>query len=97
MTLGLQVVDRFGRLRRKHVLEGIGRGRTATQGVGNFLDTSAGGAGLGLSRMYTTATSLLVDVAAHRYTSVTVMFDLDIQPRDARSVPSSLHLFAPGA
>ncbi len=45
--------------------------------------------------MYTTATSLLVDVAAHRHTSVTVMFDLDIQPREARTVPSSLHLFAP--
>ncbi len=97
MTLGLQVVDRFGRMQRKHVLDGIARGRTATSGGGNFLDTSAGGAGLGLSRIYTTATSLMVDVAAHRYTSVTVMFDLDIQPREARTVPSTLHLFAPGA
>jgi hypothetical protein len=97
MSLGLQIVDRFGRLTRRHVLDGIARGRTATHGGGNFLDTSAGGAGLGLSRMYTTATSVLVDVAAHRHTSVTVMFDLDIQPREARTVPSSLHLFAPGA
>ena len=95
MTLGLQVVDRFGRLLRRHVLEGIARGRTATAGGGNFLDTSSGGAGLGMSRIYTSATSVVVDVAAHQHTSVTVMFDLDIQPREARNVPISLHLFAP--
>lgn len=95
VAVGLQVIDRFGRLLRRHVLEGIARGRAATQGSANFLDTSAGGAGLGMSRIYGSATSVLVDVSPHRHTSVTVMFDLDIQPREARTVPSSLHLFAP--
>jgi len=95
VLLGLQIVDRFGRLLRSHVLDGIARGRAAAQGGQGFLDTSAGGAGLGLSRIYTSATSMLVDVAAHRHTSVTVLLDLDIQPREARIVPSSLHLFAP--
>jgi hypothetical protein len=97
VLLGLQVIDRFGRLQRSHVLDGIARGRTAAQGGDSFLDTSAGGAGLGLSRIYTSATSMLVDVAPHRHTSVTVLLDLDIQPREARTVPSSLHLFAPSA
>ncbi len=97
MLLGLQVIDRFGRLLRSHVLDGVARGRAAAQGGQPFLDTSAGGAGLGLSRIYTSATSMLVDVAAHRHTSITVLLDLDIQPREARIVPSSLHLFAPSA
>lgn len=97
MLLGLQVIDRFGRLRRAHILDGIARGRAAAQGDKPFLDTSKGGAGLGLFRIYTGATSMLVDVAAHRHTSVTVMLDLDIQPRDARTVPSSLHLFCPSS
>jgi hypothetical protein len=97
MLLGLQVIDRFGRLQRSHVLDGIARGRAAAEGGGSFLDTSAGGAGLGLSRIYTSATSMLVDVAPHRHTSVTVLLDLDIQPREARIVPSSLHLFVPPA
>lgn len=94
---GLQVVDPFGRLLRRHVLDGIARGRGAAQGAGEFLDTSAGGAGLGMSRIYTNATATLVDVAPLRHTSVIALFDLDIQPRDARIVPSSLHLFAPSA
>lgn len=95
MLIGLQVVDPFGRLLRRHVLSGIARGRAAAHGGSAYLDTSAGGAGLGLSRIYTNATAVLVDVAALRHTSVTAVFDLDIQPREARSVPSSLHLFAP--
>jgi hypothetical protein len=95
MLVGLQVVDRFGRLLRSHVLDGIARGRIAAQGGGKFLDTSTGGAGLGLSRIYTSATSLIVDVSAHHHTSLSVLFDLDIQPREARTVPASLHLFAP--
>jgi len=97
MLIGLQVVDPFGRLLRHHVLNGIARGRSAAQGGSGYLDTSAGGAGLGLSRIYAHATSVLVDVAALRHTSLTAVFDLDIQPREARSVPSSLHLFAPGS
>lgn len=97
VLLGLQVIDRFGRLRRTSVLDGIGRGRAAAAGGQPFLDTSAGGAGLGLSRIYTSATSMLVDVSPHRYTAVSVLLDLDIQPREARIVPSSLHLFAPAS
>jgi hypothetical protein len=94
---GLQVVDRFGRLLRRHVLEGITRGRSAADGASGFLDTSAGGAGLGFFRIHTNATATLVDVSPLHHTSVTTLFDLDIQPREARVVPSSLHLFAPDA
>lgn len=95
--VGLQVIDPFGRLLRRHVLDGIARGRSAAEQASGFLDTSAGGAGLGLFRIYTNATATLVDVSPLRHTSVTALFDLDIQPREARIVPSSLHLFAPQA
>lgn len=89
--VALQVVDRFGRLKRKHVLDGILRGRRGDDG--SQLDTSGGGAGLGLSRIYGNSTVMLVDVDPHRYTSVTAFFDMDVNPREARSLPVSLHVF----
>ena len=35
----------------------------------------------------------VVDVEPRRYTSVTAFFDLDVNPRDVRTMPVSLHLF----
>lgn len=88
----LQIVDPFGRLERHHVLDGILRGRKAGGG-GEVLDTSGGGAGLGLSRIHSQSTAMIVDVERGRSTSVTSFFDLDVSPRDARTMPVSLHLF----
>ena len=90
--VALQIVDPFGRLRRNHVLDGILRGRSGGEGD-EVLDTSGGGAGLGLSRIYSQSTVMIVDVEPGRYTSVTSFFDLDVNPRDARTMPVSLHLF----
>jgi hypothetical protein len=92
LHVALQVVDRFGRLARRHVIDGVLRGRRSADS-GPQLDTSGGGAGLGLSRIYSNSTVMLVDVEPHRYTSVTAFFDLDVNPREARSLPVSLHLF----
>lgn len=92
LHIGLQVVDPFGRLTRSHVLRGIERGRRGN-GEGPILDTSGGGAGLGLYRIYAQSTVMLVDVVPERYTSVTAFFDLDKSPREMRSVPISLHLY----
>lgn len=94
--VALQVVDPFGRLTRKHVLDGILRGRAASETTkGEVLDTSGGGAGLGLYRIYSQSTVMIVDVDPMRFTSVTAFFDLDVNPRDARTMPVSLHLFDP--
>lgn len=90
--MALQIVDPFGRLERHHVLDGILRGRKAGGG-GEVLDTSGGGAGLGLSRIYSQSTAMIVYVERGRSTSVTSFFDLDVSPRDARTMPVSLHLF----
>jgi hypothetical protein len=95
--VALQVVDPFGGLTRTHVVDGILRGRAGSQGSGEVLDTSGGGAGLGLYRIYSQSTVMVVDVEPRRYTSVTAFFDLDVNPRDVRTMPVSLHLFDPSA
>ena len=92
LHVALQIVDPFGRLTREHVLDGILRARRAESG-GEALDTSGGGAGLGLPRIYSNSTVMIVDITKDRYTSVTSFFDLDVNPREARSMPVSLHLF----
>jgi hypothetical protein len=93
-TLILQVDDRFGRLRREHILEGISRGLSArtAQGAGEVLNTAQGGAGLGIFRMFQTATSLIFDVNEGQATRVLALFDLTLRSRDRRMSPASLHL-----
>jgi len=90
--IALQCVDPFGGLRRHHVLDGILRGRRGGEGA-SVLDTSNGGAGLGLYRIYSQSTVMITDVDPGHFTSVTSFFDLDVNPREARSMPVSLHMF----
>jgi len=97
MTLALQVVDTFGRLKRTQVLKSLTRGLAANESAeGDVLDTSHGGAGLGLFRIYSASASTVFEVEAGRYTMVTAFFDLNINPREARTMPVSLHFFGKG-
>jgi hypothetical protein len=92
---GLEVTDAFGGLRREHVLGSILRGTDAQASAqAPVVDTSHGGAGLGFFRMYTTCSSVLVDVKPGEQTRVTALFDLDSSGREARNLPASLHLFS---
>lgn len=92
--LAIQVSDPFGRLTRAHVLAGLRRGLAAahTADTRHIIDASHGGAGLGLWKIYSSSTSMLVDVLPGRSTSVTAVFELDVNPREARTMPPSLHL-----
>lgn len=92
LHVALQCVDPFGGLRRHHVLDGIIRGRRGGEGD-SVLDTSNGGAGLGLYRIYSQSTVMITDVDPGHFTSVTAFFDLDVNPREARTMPVSLHMF----
>lgn len=92
--IALQVSDPFGRLARDHVFEGIGRGLAAADGGDRVIDDSNGGAGLGLWRIYATSAITVFDVIVGHATTVTAVFDLDVNPREARRMPSSLHVFA---
>ena len=88
--LALEVSDPFGRLERDSLFGGIARGsgRDAT------LDTRGGGAGLGLARIFSTGFALFVDVLSGQRTTLTLVLDLDVRVREARTLPLSLHWFS---
>lgn len=90
--LAVQAVDPFGRLTRRHVIEGVLRGLGARSG-GAALDTSGGGAGLGMVKIYTAGTALVCDVTPGSATHVTSFYDLNVNPREFRLLPASLHFF----
>jgi hypothetical protein len=91
--LAVQVSDPFGLLRRKHVLGGVLRARRAEHedDVNRVLDTSGGGAGLGLHRVYSSSSAVIVRVVPGSESSVTALVDVEVNPREARNMPVSLH------
>ena len=86
--LVLQVRDPFGRLQRKHVFDGLARG--LAQGE---MDTSHGGAGLGMMVCHNSSAAMVFDVVRGRMTEVTGVFELDLNLREFRSQAKSLHFF----
>lgn len=97
MLVVVAVTDPFGRLTRDHVLASIERGSEAGRSsTSEVVDRSRGGAGLGFWRVYSSAAVTIVDIVPGHSTSVTAVFDIDVAPRDARTMPPSLHLFDRG-
>ncbi len=97
LLIALRVSDPFGRLSRDHVVSSIRRGSRAASAVASeVVDRSYGGAGLGIWRVYSSAAVTIVDVIPGHSTTVTVVFDVDLGPREARTLPPSLHLFDRG-
>ncbi len=87
--LAIQVTDPFGGLTRDKVFEGLARGLTGGQ-----LDTSHGGAGLGLTVIHNGTAMLFFDVVKGSKTEVTGVFELGTSHRDFRLQPKSLHYFS---
>jgi hypothetical protein len=87
----LSVTDPFGRLGRHHVFGGLVRGLK-----GGEMDQSGGGAGLGMVKVYHATVSTLYDVVRGRKTEVTGVFDLDMNLREFRTLPKSVHFFQAG-
>jgi hypothetical protein len=87
--LVLQVKDPFGRLQRKHVFDGLARG--LAQGE---MDTSHGGAGLGMMVCHNSTSAMFFDVVAGKHTEVTGVFELDLNLREFRTQAKSLHFFS---
>lgn len=97
MLVAVAVTDPFGRLTRDHVLASIQRGYEAGRSsTSEVVDRSRGGAGLGFWRVYSSAAVTIVDIVPGHSTSITAVFDIDVAPRDARTLPPSLHLFDRG-
>ncbi|RMH38240.1 MAG: hypothetical protein D6689_19830 [Deltaproteobacteria bacterium] len=86
--LVLQVTDPFGRLERKHVFAGLSRGL-----AGGAMDTSHGGAGLGMVVCHNSTVAMIFDVVRGQKTEVTGVFDLDLNLREFRTRGKSLHYF----
>ncbi len=88
LHLALRVVDPFGRLTREHVFDGLERG--LKEGA---LDTTGGGAGLGIAVCHNASLSLMYDVVPKTRTCVTAMTELEVTRRDFRSRARSVHFF----
>jgi hypothetical protein len=86
VRIAVEVQDRFGRLTRKHVFGGLTRALKSGQ-----MDTAGGGAGLGMLVSYRSTTALFYDVVPQRRTRVTGLFDLDLNLREFRLLPKTLH------
>jgi hypothetical protein len=86
--LAMQIRDPFGRLERRHVFDGLSRGL-----AGGELDTTHGGAGLGMMMCHNASTAMFFDVAPGRHTEVTALFELDMNLREFRSQAKSLHFW----
>jgi hypothetical protein len=86
--IALQVRDPFGRLERRHVVDGLARGL-----AGGELDRSHGGAGLGMLVCHNASTALWFDVVPGQRTEVTALLELDVNLRELRTAARSLHFW----
>ena len=86
VRVAVEVQDRFGRLERKHVFGGLVRALKNGQ-----MDQTGGGAGLGMMVAYRSTTALFYDVQRGRRTRVTGLFDLDLNLREFRILPKTIH------
>lgn len=89
MRMVISVTDPFGRLPRKAIFSGIARGLK-----GGEMDTTYGGAGLGMLYIYKSAAICIFDVVPGRSTQVTGIYELDTNQREFRGLPRSVHYFA---
>jgi hypothetical protein len=85
--LALQIRDPFGRLERRHVFDGMARG------LAGEMDTSHGGAGLGMMVCHNASSAMFFDVLTGRHTEVTALFELDMNLREFRTQAKSLHFW----
>lgn len=99
LTLVLQVADPFGGLRREHVYRSIQRGFRSQDPDAKreeIIDTSHGGAGLGIHRIVFGADATVFDVVDGTSTVVTTSFELGRSNREMRTSPKSLLFFRRG-
>ncbi|MEQ1503844.1 MAG: hypothetical protein ABMB14_16505, partial [Myxococcota bacterium] len=88
--VALDVTDPFGRMTRDRLFDRLYRARTAPDG-GAMLDTSHGGAGLGLFKLWSTGSILRFDVVPGQTTHVAWVVDRRVALQAQRSQPRSLY------
>lgn len=88
-TFGLAVTDRFGRLTRDGLRQGLRRCLTAADPI----EQKPGGAGLGLYTVLNSCNQLIINVAPDLCTEVIALVVVDGRMHEVRSAGHSLHLF----
>ncbi len=86
--IAVSVTDTFGRLGRGQVFEGMHRGLS-----GGKMDTSGGGAGLGMLYIYKSTSLSSFTIVPGKRTEVVGLYELDLNRRDFRNLPRSVHVF----
>jgi hypothetical protein len=89
--LALDVTDPHGRLPRTRFFEGVLRGHRNMMGISTELDTSHGGAGLGLHTLYSSGAILRAELVPMRLTHVSWVLDRTVSRRDQRAMSRSLY------
>lgn len=90
--IGLDIIDPFGRLPRNRFFEGVLRGhRSMTGSTASALDTSHGGAGLGLHTLYQSGAMLRAELTPLVQTHVSWVYDRAMNRRDRSRAPRSLY------
>lgn len=89
--LALDVTDPHGRLPRNRFFEGVLRGHRNMMGVSTELDTTHGGAGLGLHTLYSTGAILRAELVPMQLTHVSWVLDRRVSRRDQRTMSRSLY------
>ena len=93
--LGLDSIDPFGRLPRNRFFEGVLRGHRAMSGSSeSALDTSHGGAGLGLHTLYASGAVLRAELTPLAQTHVSWVYDRTSSRRSRSRSPRSLYFIA---
>lgn len=89
--LALDVTDPFGRLPRNRFFEGVLRGHRNIMTGSVEMDTSHGGAGLGLHTLYSSGSILRAELAPMKFTHVSWVIDRTIERKARRRIPRSLY------
>ena len=91
--IALDAIDPFGRLPRGRFFDGVLRGHKSltAENPQDFLDTSFGGAGLGLHTLYTTGILLRAEVTPFQTTHVSWVIDRTAGGKELRTAQRSLY------
>lgn len=89
--LALDIIDPFGRLPRNRFYEGVLRGHRNLKYQRQDLDTSHGGAGLGLHTLYSSGSILRAELKPLKLTHVSWVLDRTLPRKNARMMPRSLY------
>lgn len=89
--VALDMTDSFGRLPRQRFYEGVLRGHRNLKYQRNDMDTSHGGAGLGLHTLYTAGSILRAELQPKKLTHVSWILDRTAPAAGFRDLPRSLY------